>query len=161
MRTVEELVGSMAGDEWHSLPRWKRIPSLEAGTSHQGVPGLHSSLACHAVLLAVMGSMTAAAAATCAKFSCSVSPSAAALVYFTLPLQSPTSCTRQACCRPSGSSSRAETATWRRASWRCTACSSPAMKVGPGVADRADYLTKCRDCNTQSGSGMLMQLCTC
>lgn len=31
MRTVEELVGSLDGDEWHNLPRWKRIPSLEAG----------------------------------------------------------------------------------------------------------------------------------
>ncbi|PRW05688.1 DEAD DEAH box helicase, partial [Chlorella sorokiniana] len=31
MRTVEELVGAMEGDEWHNLPRWKRIPSLEAG----------------------------------------------------------------------------------------------------------------------------------
>ncbi|KAL4443480.1 hypothetical protein ABPG75_011217 [Micractinium tetrahymenae] len=32
LRTVEELVGSVQGDEWHSLPRWKRIPSLEAVT---------------------------------------------------------------------------------------------------------------------------------
>lgn len=55
MRTVEELVGSMDGDEWHSLPRWKRIPSLEAGTLRQGVPGLHSSPACHAALPAFMG----------------------------------------------------------------------------------------------------------
>ena len=31
MRTVEELVGAVDGDEWHNLPRWKRIPSLEAG----------------------------------------------------------------------------------------------------------------------------------
>lgn len=33
LRTVEELVGEVEGDEWHNLPRWKRIPSLEAGTS--------------------------------------------------------------------------------------------------------------------------------
>lgn len=32
LRTVEELVGEVEGDEWHNLPRWKRIPSLEAGT---------------------------------------------------------------------------------------------------------------------------------
>lgn len=31
MRTVEELVGALGEDEWHNLPRWKRIPSLEAG----------------------------------------------------------------------------------------------------------------------------------
>jgi hypothetical protein len=31
LRTVEELVGSVAEDDWHSQPRWKRIPSLEAG----------------------------------------------------------------------------------------------------------------------------------
>ena len=31
LRTVEELVGAVMDDDWHSLPRWKRIPSLEAG----------------------------------------------------------------------------------------------------------------------------------
>lgn len=31
LRTVEELVGALGEDEWHNLPRWKRIPSLEAG----------------------------------------------------------------------------------------------------------------------------------
>lgn len=36
MRTVEELVGSLDGDEWHNLPRWKRIPSLEAGGWQRG-----------------------------------------------------------------------------------------------------------------------------
>lgn len=33
MRTVEELVGTLDGanDDWHRLPRWKRIPPLESG----------------------------------------------------------------------------------------------------------------------------------
>ncbi|KAI3428051.1 hypothetical protein D9Q98_006436 [Chlorella vulgaris] len=32
MRTVEELSRVVEEDEWHDLPRWKRIPSLEAVT---------------------------------------------------------------------------------------------------------------------------------
>lgn len=39
MRTVEELVGALGEDEWHNLPRWKRIPSLEAGESGGGRGG--------------------------------------------------------------------------------------------------------------------------
>lgn len=39
LRTVEELVGAVQDDEWHSLPRWKRIPSLEAGGAGAGQAG--------------------------------------------------------------------------------------------------------------------------
>lgn len=45
LRTVEELVGG-SDDEWHKLPRWRRIPSLEAG----GAGGIFHALAVAAPL---------------------------------------------------------------------------------------------------------------
>ena len=44
LRTVEELVGSVVDDDWHNQPRWKRIPSLEAG-AWVGIHGRRGSLA--------------------------------------------------------------------------------------------------------------------